>query len=365
MEEIRLSELLAKKKSGEATPEEQKELNQYIHSIPDEEDILNQIDSLWNLPIDYKNSITKEQTDIKWKSSKNKIFDNVVEDNSLPIDSTKKVHFGNFPKIAIAASIIGLLVYVGFSLKTSNSQDQKQNVVTTKNGSKSKIDLPDGTQVWLNAGSKIIYDESYGNKVRELQLIGEAYFDVVHNAEKPFIIHTKQMNIKVLGTAFNVRAYQNDKTTEAALIRGSIEVSFPNRPNENLILKPNEKITILNNENVGPKNTANNNDDKSNVITLSKLNYEIKDSAVIETAWVKNKLIFKGQAFEQIAKDLERWFNVTIKIEDEYILTKKFTGTFNNETVEEALLALQLSYPFQYKYLKDKNLIIIESQSKP
>ena len=138
--------------------------------------------------------------------------------------------------------------------------------------------------LFINGGSKIVYDESYGDKVREIQLFGEAYFDVVHNAEKPFIIHTKQLNIKVLGTAFNVRAYQNDKTTEAALIRGSIEVSFPNRPNENLILKPNEKITVLNSENIGTKKTNIDYESKRDVITVSKLNYEIKDSAVVETA---------------------------------------------------------------------------------
>lgn len=367
MNEIRFSELLAKKKSGEATPEEQREFNQYIQLNLNEEYILNQVDSLWNTTIDYKNALTPEQTDFKWISLKSKIF---AEDSAtkLPVERWKKIYNSTFFKVAIAASIIVLVVYSGFIFKNNSYQKSSQNVVTTKNGSKSKIDLPDGTQVWLNAGSKIVYDDNYGEKKRELELIGEAYFDVVHNAAMPFIIHTKQMNIKVLGTVFNVRAYNNDKTTEASLVKGSIEVSFPNRCNENLILKPNEKITILNNETGNIKSAPSKYTEKANenpIITVSKLNYEISDSTLIETAWVKNKLIFKGQSFEEISRDMERWFNVSIKVENEDILIKKFTGSFTNETVEESLAALQLSYPFKYKFLKDKNLIIIESSSKP
>src|SRR5205085_10891901 len=88
-----------------------------------------------------------------------------------------------------------------------------QNTVMTKPGSKSKLQLPDGTQVWLNSDSKITYGESFMGATREVQLSGEAYFDVVKDKEHPFIIHTQSIDLKVLGTAFNVRSYANEKNT--------------------------------------------------------------------------------------------------------------------------------------------------------
>ena len=222
--------------------------------------------------------------------------------------------------------------------------------------------MPDGTQVWLNVGSRIEYDRTYGKENRELTLTGEAYFDVVHDENKPFIIHTRQMNVKVLGTVFNVKAYAEDGITEAALIKGSIEVTFPGRPQEKLILKPNDKISIVNNRIYKNKDTLRGNqpDHKEKPeLALSKLSYQPADSTIIETAWVKNKLIFRSKTFEELSKDMERWFNVTFQVYDTTMLNQKFTGTFGNETITEALDALNLSIPFGYKFNKRNNTVAI------
>ena len=130
----------------------------------------------------------------------------------------------------------------------------------------------------------------------ELTLTGEAYFDVAHDEKKPFILHTRKMDVKVLGTVFNVKAYPGDDLTEAALIRGSIEVTFPGRPQEKLILKPNDKISIVSKETNKKVDTARRTQDGNKerpAIMVSSIQYEPADSAVIETAWVNNKLIFR------------------------------------------------------------------------
>ena len=220
--------------------------------------------------------------------------------------------------------------------------------------------MPDGTQVWLNVGSNIKYDENYGKENREITLTGEAFFDVVHNEKKPFIIHTPKMNVKVLGTVFNVKAYPNDEVTEAALIKGSIEVTFPNRPQEKLILKPSDKITIVNKELPDNKTRFEQNNDKEKpAIVVSRVGYQVADSAVDETAWVNNKLIFRRKTFEELAKDMERWFNVTVQVQDSAILQKTFTGIFSNESITDALYVLSLSYPFDYKFNKASNTVTI------
>ena len=95
-----------------------------------------------------------------------------------------------------------------------------QNTVSTRKGSKSNVQLPDGTMAWLNADSKLIYDENFRGDFREVSLEGEAYFDVVKDKTKPFIIHTKAIDIRVLGTAFNVRAYETEKEYGNFIVQG-------------------------------------------------------------------------------------------------------------------------------------------------
>ena len=227
--------------------------------------------------------------------------------------------------------------------------------VSTKNGSKSQIQLPDGTQVRLNAGSKLTYDDKYGNGIREVTLVGEAYFDVVKNPEVPFVIHTSKIDIKVIGTEFNVKSYPGDKTTEASLIRGSIEVMIRNRPSEKIILKPNEKIVVLNESDslrknvIARKETAK----KDPLVQITNLTYEPKYDAVIETSWIENKLIFRDESFKELAIKMERWFGVQISFKDQAVEDLRFTGIFiKDDSIITALKALKISEPFNYTMLE-------------
>src|SRR2546423_14261851 len=103
-------------------------------------------------------------------------------------------------------------------------------------GSRSKLVLPDGSTVWLNAGSKLTYNKDFGNNIREVSLVGEAFFDVMHIPDVPFVIETPTAVVKVLGTSFNVKAYPNETTTETSVIRGRVEISPRQRPGEKFVL---------------------------------------------------------------------------------------------------------------------------------
>lgn len=368
--------LLAKKQSGDATPEEQTELNEYLLDSDIDKDLIKQVGFFWDTPILSKNSPTQEEIQLKWNNLHKKIKETQEKNDKIAADSEISNWWKqNYYKLAIAASFILMVVAgVWWMNAKDNVSDQNKNIVSTKNGSKSRIQLPDGTVVWLNAGSKILYNAAYNKTSREIQLTGEAFFEVVHDASRPFIIHTRVMNIKVLGTIFNVKAYPNDKVTETSLIKGSIEVSFPGRNTKNIILKPNEKITVVNDgKNLNAKvNSANDfidgNDEFSPAdveeeepeVTVSNLTYQTADSAIAETAWaLKSELIFRSRSFKDLSKDMERWFNVTIQFADKNISEVKFTGLFSTETITEALAELQLSYHFKYKMDKYNNLITI------
>ena len=363
MEKNRFWELLAKVKSGEATPEEQLELNQHLSAFPGELDLVRQIDACWDLPMPAVSAPSTDEITTAWDSIRNKIAG-----QKPPVESpgsVKKVSRRVKYVLAIAAVVIataGICLWNVLQVTAPPAPPQK-NIVSTKNGSKSKIELPDGTQVWLNVGSRIKYDENYGKENRELTLTGEAYFDVARDANRPFILHTGKMDVKVLGTVFNVKAYPGDATTEAALIRGSIEVTFPGRPQEKLILKPADKISIANKEMTSDEDTVRltkANRKATPAIMVSSIQYEPDSSAIVETSWVNNRLIFRSKTFEELARDIERWFNVTVQVRDSAILSKKFTGTFSNESITDALDALSYSYPFHYKFNRSNNTVVID-----
>jgi transmembrane sensor len=213
--------------------------------------------------------------------------------------------------------------------------------------------LPDGTKVWLNAGSSLTYDPLYGKNIREVTLSGEAFFDVVKNKEKPFIIHASKINVRVLGTEFNVRAYPTDRTTEASLIRGSIEVTFKDKPSKKIILKPNEKIVVDNDRYLKEMLASSRPDSREKMhgipgVDIKKLTYENKTGIIIETSWVENKLIFQDESFDDLARQLERWYGVSINFSNKELKENRLTGSFKNETVRQALDALKFTASFDY-----------------
>lgn len=259
-----------------------------------------------------------------------------------------------------AAAIItvgGALWIYSFSAKTvgnAHPPGEQVNEVIAEKGNRSTIILPDGSKVWLNADSRLTYREAFNNRVREVELEGEAFFDVAKDSVRPFIVHTSGIDVRVLGTAFNVKSYPGDATIEATLIRGMIEVIQKNDPSApKFILHPHEKL-VFNKEISSHPQTAGTLTKKKTYTTeqniaIAALPGNKADSLMSETAWRYNKLIFDGDSFRQLADKMERWYNVKINILDEKLLRYRFKGIFENETIEQALLALQLTNNFQYK----------------
>ncbi|MCR6719702.1 MAG: FecR domain-containing protein [Chitinophagaceae bacterium] len=252
----------------------------------------------------------------------------------------------------IAASLLVAWFLIGDKvLSFSNSKPLAQNTISTKRGSKSKVQLPDGTQVWLNADSRITYNEEFQGRIREVNLVGEAYFDVVRDEERPFVIHTNVIDIKVLGTAFNVRSYADEKNTETSLVRGSVEVTIRNHPEKKFTLKPNDKL-IINNEQaaeaVDVEKTEKTNSQQI-VLTWGKINYPSKqDTVATEAMWTRNKLAFDKETFEEIAQKLERWYDIEVIIKDEKIRSTEFSIIIEDESLQQVMEALRVAGKFRY-----------------
>ncbi len=259
--------------------------------------------------------------------------------------------------LAIAASFIGISFFVYLKATTNDIVKNSMNEVATKKGSKSFIKLPDGTQVWLNADSKLTFKENFGNKTREVSLNGEAFFDVFHDAEHPFIIHTGKADIKVLGTTFNIRNYAVDRTMEATLIKGKIEVTLTDRPDEKIIIHPQEKIIISKESSLAlnAKPQTINNIPAVRKVILTTVTF--KDTLIAETGWMKDKMVFVNQPLEKIAEELERKFAVTIIFKNDKVKEYRYTGVFEKETLSEIFQIIRLSRKINYT-INDKIITI-------
>lgn len=362
--EKRIWELLAKRLSGEIQPSEVEELETLTRAGGQEgtEYMINVMknysDSIQNAP---EHDSIRQTT----RQRKEKALVRIEEEYAAMAFKEKK----NFNWWYVAASVI-LLAGLFLFFSGPDSIQSSLNVVTTQNGSKSLVMLPDSTEVWLNAGSCLSYSSNFKDAdVREVTLSGEAYFKVKHDVCHPFIIHTQYLNIKDLGTAFNVRAYPDENKCETTLIEGSITVSLKEDPGKNLHLKPGEKIMYFVDKHKLVKNQEVEEDIKKTAIQPITPTHKLEvsrvspvvihpgDTVISEIAWLDNQLVFNNESFSELANRMNRFFDAKIEIKSRDVENYSFTGVFEGETLEQALNELQMIRPFRYTVNKNKVII--------
>jgi ferric-dicitrate binding protein FerR (iron transport regulator) len=220
---------------------------------------------------------------------------------------------------------------------------------TTTTGRR-KVQLPDGSTAWLNSMTKLRYVQQPGG-YRTVELEGEAYFNVKRDPGHPFFVHTANLQVRDLGTAFNIKAYHGDKTDEATLLEGAIEVRLNWKNAKAILSQPHQKFIAY----AGREDDARDDDHKTPDTISGAGAYQIAkaipvktDSLLEETAWMKNMLVFRNESFGELAARMERWFGVTIQFVSAAPQKYRFTGAFEKETLVQALQELQLMRSFQY-----------------
>ncbi len=216
-------------------------------------------------------------------------------------------------------------------------------VYETSFGERKNFHLPDGSFVRLNAGSSLRLQKGFGAARRDLYLEGEAYFDVKHNANAAFVVHTASMDVRAIGTAFNVRSYAGDSSAETVLINGIVEVTLKGREERKVVLRPDHKIRW--NADEPPGRQPGPRADKIQVKDVVRTS----GGDIPETGWIHNKLIFEDETLASIAVKLERWYGVQVVIADESLRNYRFTGTFEQEGLAEVLDLFRESRHFSYR----------------
>ena len=241
-------------------------------------------------------------------------------------------------------------------------------------GAKSNITLPDGSRVWLNAGSEIQYSSDFGNENRDLQLTGEAFFDVKSDSLKPFNVHATGMIVKALGTRFNVKAYPDDITMVATLETGAINVEIMISSGGTITsravkLKPKEQLVVQKNPiegtNAASAHVHIHETSQEIAIPLKDIKEMVIASNVqteLSTSWKDKKWIISDEPLALFAENLERRYNLQIRLDSDELKAYNFSGSFENETVEQILTALSLAAPINYKL--DKNNVVLSLNQK-
>ena len=342
--------LLAKKKAGEASAAELLELDRLMEQQELRGHASEVVDKIWEAPLIANPELRPDAR--VWEKLEKRMGQR----------ATYRLMTGRGWRWVAAA---GVVVVVGAGAVLSGGHKKavpateivakKTNLYSTQPGSKSKLELPDGTQVWLNGNSKLtVGDGPFGSTSREVYLSGEAFFDVAKNEKVPFRIHTGTIDITVLGTAFNVKAYPGEKNVETSLVRGLIEITTHHDPDRKIILKPNEKIIIpTDTTKAGVRSTPT---IASSVYAITALE-QGKSGILADTVWMQRKLEFDNEPFSELAPKMEVWFDIRIRFGSEAVKNKRFSGVIEKETLEETLKDLRLSAPFTYS-LKGNELLI-------
>lgn len=240
-----------------------------------------------------------------------------------------------------AAAVVLLMILVTFVYQYKDKSDvvtdyslQIYKVLVDK-GQRASVVLPDGTRVWLNSHTELTYNGDYGKKNREVILSGEGYFEVAKDSISPFIVKAGEMEIEALGTAFNVRAYSEDKESTATLFEGKVRTSVGK--NE-VLLRPHESVRV---------NKA------SREMDISP---EFTDYARM---WKDNELVFRGETMEEVAVMLDRLYNVKVQFASERVRHYRFSGVIKNNSLENVIELISLTAPIVYKKVAG-NIIIDE-----
>lgn len=287
-------------------------------------------------------AVSREAASVYDKDKAFENFRNRVE-SQKEIQSTSRRGF-SLSALWRYAAVVAIIIAVGcisYWQGEVNVKDTFADIsVEAPLGSKTKLYLPDGTLVWLNAGSRMTYSQGFGVDNRKVELEGEGYFEVKRNEKIPFFVKTKDLQLQVLGTKFNFRDYPEDHEVVVSLLEGKVGLNNLLREEKEAVLSPDERAVL---------NKAN------GLLTVESV------TASNASQWTDGYLFFDEELLPDIAKELERSYNVKIHIANDSLKTFRFYGNFvrREQNIQEVLEALASTEKMQYK-IEERNITIYQ-----
>ena len=364
---------------GQASDSEVENISEWIEESAENKELFMKLKLSWmsSAQINHLDSEVVEKALTKVKSRMSSSYINAGSRGSYQLG--RFVRIAAIVLIAVLFSSLGTYYLMNAKSGNENINNEKYTYVYSPMGSKAMTVLPDGTKIWLNAGSNLKYDvKTYGQSDREVTLIGEAFFHVISNAEKPFVVNAKDLKIKALGTEFNVKAYPEENKISTTLVKGIVKIeredqadktfSITLKPNQQFVMpagkatvnekvvKDPDKLDTKDLKDIKIQNVPRNSKEKPKVVNLN--------NTVSYTSWKDSRWVINGKDLGELATLLERRFNVKIEFKSEELKNYRFTGIFENETLEQVLQILRLTAPLKYNIEKGEVTLYLDPESK-
>ncbi len=343
------------------TREELKTLKEWLKNNDENLGYFSQVRAAWYLS-DRNQADLSIDTDKLWLSIRDRM--------KLPGiygEKKKTYHSTSFPVYRMAAVWVLFLLagtFLGYYIPAPKGPATEISQVTVPIGSRSQVQLPDGSMVWLNAGSTLKYGNDLNGKIRKVELSGEGFFKVAHDPSRPFVVEANQLFVRALGTTFNVKAYPEENRIITTLVEGKIKLEGKiNKAGPfELTMEPNQKITYYPSsnsfsKNVQPPEIAEKEEvdelHEKPVLVVANTVYKTNHvNTAIYTSWKDKKWIIEGETLGDLAVMLDRRYDVEIVFTSEDLKRYHFSGIIANETLEQVLDILRLTVPMSYKMKK-------------
>lgn len=265
------------------------------------------------------------------------------QQQDAPVFSMSRI-LSVYQKVAafLLIPIVGVGILYGLNQYMGASVQYTETIAPR--GQKSQIVLADGTKVWLNSDTKIRYPGSFSKKQRDVYLDGEAFFEVTKNGHKPFVVHTSDIDVKVLGTKFNVKAYPDEDQVETSLFEGKVNLQYRNSGTENQTEKELEP---------------------GQSFAYDKTSHQLENNRFPREeiyGWRKNQLIFKDDTFSNLVRKVERWYDVEVVYDQNLFNDRRLTvELYEGERLDRLMEVISLALSVQYKYEKGKIILTPKS----
>ncbi|WP_162417552.1 FecR family protein [Cyclobacterium roseum] len=334
-----IDNLIVKVLNGNASKQEKATVNHWAGLSRSNAYEFEKLKAIWKLPIEDSKLIGHEEQKQKiWRAYASE------SQSSKCVPETPFYRRGWVRAAAVLAIILFPLYVFYFGQERGIEEKGPEMKMISKSnptGQKSLIQLPDGSKVWLNADSQISFYEGFSDSLRAIKLEGEAYFDVVRDSLRPFVVDVESLSVMVLGTEFNISAFEADKDLKVTLVDGSVQVSNTQQEND-LILKPGTGLVYSK-----VKNHFHEFSETSNPELFHRT-----------TEWRHGKLIFDGCNFEDFVKEIKRWYGVKVQVVGNPPEDWNIRASFQNELLTNVMDAVSYNKAFRYE-IKGKELIIM------
>lgn len=306
---IEYLELITKRLSGEIGPDEDLKLQNWLDQSPENQEVYHSYEGVWN-EMDRVKDKTSREVDAEWQR-----LENAIDFEERVSEGTERRLFGGMYRYAASIlflAIAGFLIYYFINAGGTNELVAEVQIQS--------VELPEGSKVTVNSNTTLTYPKKFENNRREVALSGEAYFEVAEDPQRPFIINAGEVIVEVLGTSFNVKAYEDQDAIEVTVSTGKVAVYTPDTPDERVVLVQGEKAIFY----------------RSNTRIEASLNDDINFAS-----WKTKEIVFEDTAMPEVVRIINEIYKSDLKLVGDELLDCPVTTEFNDQSLEAVLNVLK------------------------